>query len=402
VQLFRLGWYDGAGARLLWKRRDVPAGDQSPCSAAHPGPVACRWYRTLRLPLDPSLVSGLYLIKVTDSAGRVAYYPVVVRDGRPAAVVAIVPVLTWQAYNDFGGSSLYTAEASSAGGNVRYVSFERPYSVYGGAGTFLGPGESDKPLAAVRFLERHGYDVTYLADADVATTSDGVVDRARTLVFLGHAEYWPWAMYDRVEALRDGGHHLAFLSANNAYWNVRLLPGQTLGRPRSVINCDRTTDNPAASGFADLTGRFRDAPLNRPENGLYGVMYEGLADDRTSGPLVVADSGVGPEARSFLRAAGLVDGAEVPGLVGSEGDEIVHNGRTPADLQVLFRSPTAAGQRRPQRIYYSTFFIAPSGAGVFASGTTRFPQALDPAVGSTWDPRIDRLTGAILDWMLAH
>jgi hypothetical protein len=160
-------------------------------------------------------------------------------------------------------------------------------------------------------------------------------------------------------------------------------------------------NNPEATTLAELTGRFRDAPLNRSENGLYGVMFVDVSDAGNGDPLTVADSGLGPEAYEFLDKAGLRPGDKIPGLVGGEGDELVQNARTPANVQVLFRSPTRF-KLRPGRVYATTFFITPSGAGVFASGTNLFSNGLDPVMGSAWDPRVERLTAAVLDWMLRH
>jgi hypothetical protein len=395
LALYRLGLYGGEDSVLVAHLESVAADSQRSCTAPIPGPVRCFWRRTVRLPTSTSWIGGLYLLKAADQQGRVAYYPFVEKDGRHATFVVVVPQLTWQAYNDFGGSSLYTRDPTSESSVGRYVSFERPYAaaiVRGGLATIL---------PQLRWLEQSGRDITYMSDADLDTNVDSALGWARVVIFASHDEYWTWGMRNRVEALRDRGTHLVFLAANNAYWHIRLAPGRVTGRPANEITCWKNPGDPGAISPESVTTRFRDPPLNRPENALYGIEYVAVSGPGPA-PAIVADSGVGVQASSFLQAAGLAAGDTIHGIVGNEGDQIVANGSTPPGLQVLFRSPYSPLPGQAPAVYHTTFYIAPSGAGVFASGLNRLGIGLEPGPSSWRNPALQRVMAAVLDWMASH
>ena len=405
IELFRLGDYGGAGGRLEFAADSVPAAVQPPCTASADGVVNCAWTRTLAMSTDPTWRSGIYLLKATDVRGKTWSYPFVLTDGRRAAVLAIVPQFTWQAYNTFGGTSLYTKAANGRLGTS--VSFERPYRTRGGGAYAYGVGYSND-VAAARWLERRGVDVTYVSDGDLVDASPNVLAPLRAAVITGHAEYWTWNEYSFVQSLRDNGVHLMFMSANNAYWDVRVSPGSVTGRERTVVNCYKDNDDPFVGPDELLTGLFRSWPHNRPENALYGVMHfkHGYGDY----PLVVSDSAVGEHARAFLAAAGLSESDTLLGIVALgpsptdfmsiEGDRIESNDATPPDLEVLFHTDIKATDGSIAR-FHTTFFVARSGAGVFAGGFNEWGRWLDD-----WfvpgDARIEKTSDAVLDWMLSH
>jgi len=390
LTVFRLGWYGGLGGTQVATIENVAADSQPPCTAPLPGPVVCAWKRTARLATSPEWVSGLYVVRVQDSRQKVATYPLVLRDDRVAKFAVVLGQLTLQAYNSFGGSSLYTSDTASPGQDVPFVSFERPYAA---------PTLPANILSGIHWLEEGGYDLTYLSDADLATgTWSG---QSRTVIFVGHDEYWTWGERDLVEQIRNSGVHLVFLAGNTAYWNIRLGPGTVTGRAANQITCWKSAADPGASSTTDVTARFRDPPLNRPENALVGIMYTTLAGSANRS-LLVSDSGVGPDAQAFLDAAGLHPGDSIPGLVGWEGDRIVANGLTPPRLQVLFKSPIAPAPGRPPDRYHTTFYVAGSGAGVFASGSNLFALGLEPAPTATSSPALRRLMANLLSWMESH
>jgi N,N-dimethylformamidase beta subunit-like, C-terminal len=399
LALYRLGWYGGVGGRLVMTQSSLTVGPQPDCTPAFPGPVECPWNVTLRLPLSSRLVDGIYLLKVRSSFGTAAY-PFVVRTTRQPAVIGVVGLFTWQAYNAFGGSSLYVKD-SSTGRNVPAVSFERPYVGYGGGVYAYARALSNDPQAA-RWLESVHSDVGYVTDRQIASWDSSQLRRPKVLVMLGHDEYWTWNQRDVIQNMRDQGTHLMFLSGNAGYWNIRLANGALSGRPADRVVCYKSSTDPGSVSSTDVTTRFRDPPLNRPENALYGIMYVSLARRGSVFPLVVSDSDVGVEAQQFLASTGLQPWDSIPGMIQVEGDQIVANGRTPANLQVLFRSPIVGNDSLPH-YYHTTFFVAPSGAGVFAAGTNEWGHALDDVVDvSAGTVRIRAVSAAVLQWMLSH
>ena len=74
---------------------------------------------------------------VGDSSDIESERAFVVYDGRTAYIVANVNVTSWQAYNEYGGESLYTdASGTMPHGKAWEVSFDRPFSEGHGAGRF--------------------------------------------------------------------------------------------------------------------------------------------------------------------------------------------------------------------------------------------------------------------------
>jgi hypothetical protein len=408
LTVYRLGWYGGAGGHVVFTQDSVAAHAQPACSPPYPGPVYCPWKPTTVIPVGHDWVSGVYLIKAVDHLRRVGFYPLVLTDPRPAAFVAVVPQFSWQAYNGYGGASLYTpnqsTDSSDQGGSSfgHFVSFERPYDANGGSMYILDDYKSHD-LRDLRFLERNGIDMTYASSVDLADDSRGLPEPERGLIFIGHDEYWTYHERSVVQNLRDAHVHLAFLSGNNGYWNVRLSEGPVTNGPTDVITCYKLDPDPAAAADSLTTTEFRRKPLDRPENAMTGIEYVVGTRTLPLQPLVTSDTAVGPEAASFLAAAGLRAGDQIPRQIGIEGDRIIPDTSSPKNLQVLFKSPIVPKFSVPYApYYYTTFYIAPSGAGVFDAGDVEWGRGLDGFNGTVESPALQRLTMAVLKWMAVH
>jgi hypothetical protein len=156
-------------------------------------------------------------VTLSDGSARLA--PFIVRDDRQADVVVVMPTATDQAYNAWGGEGLYVdTKFNLEAGHAYVVSYDRPAELSQGGGIFL---YSAMPTA--RWLEANGWDVTYLADHDVARTPSPL-GRARVALALAHDEYWSKAMRDHWDEARDAGKTLGFLGANIGFWQVRFEP----------------------------------------------------------------------------------------------------------------------------------------------------------------------------------
>jgi hypothetical protein len=257
-------------------------------------------------------------------------------------------------------------------------------------------------------MEKRGDDVSYVSDGDLVDPVPNVASPYRAAVILGHGEYWTWNEYSFAKSLRDSGVHLMFLSGNNAYWDVRSGPGEVTQRPNQVVYCYKQGGDPYTGGSELLTGLFRSAIHQRPENALYGVMH--FDHGYGTYPLIASDSGLGDHARAFLAAAGLTPGDTLAGILtlgtGSaqfmsiEGDRISDNGQTPAGLEVLFHADIKTTVGTIAR-YHTTFFVSRGGAGVFASGFNEWGRWLDDWF-TPGDTRIKNVSDAVLNWMLAH
>jgi hypothetical protein len=371
VLVYRLGWYGGTGARLvtcLPSCDGVDAGQPRPVPAPDDaGRVGAAWPATDELGVGASWVSGYYLLRAVllsgPQTGRDATTYVIVRERRERSRVLVqVPVNTWQAYNGWGGKSLYSM-SSTDGRRARLVSFDRPYawSLPGGQ----GPRGWELPL--VRFLERYGYDVSYQSDVETDKRPESLL-RHRLVIVAGHDEYWSRRMRDAFERARDGGVDLAFMGSNAAYWQVQMEDDG-----RSMLAWKSSDDpNPDPLGKTTL---FRELVPPRYECALIGVQHQGGRMLWDAGDYTVAPDAAGDP---WLAGTGLRAGDVLRGLVSVESDTVPASQTSWSscgnELTVFFRRDLG-GDSRGDAV--ASRYSAPSGAVVFASGSLQFAWALD-------------------------
>jgi len=221
----------------------VPSPDSS-------GLVRCRWPVAFSLTIPEDWPSGFYLAALRNAEGKESAIPFVVREALPRApILCQIPVTSYQAYNNWGGKSLY--DSQSGGARALRVSFDRPYScesLFGDRGFFYCD------LQLVRWLESRGYSVAYCTNLDIDREPDLAAAHALFLSS-GHDEYWSLAMREHVERAQAAGTHLLFLSADTCHWVVRLEDG---GR---VMTCYKAAE---ADPGSPATVRFRDPEIGRP------------------------------------------------------------------------------------------------------------------------------------------
>jgi len=264
-------------------------------------------------------------------------------------------VTTWQAYNLWGGYSLYEGRTGSSSSDFehrsRVVSFDRPYSTGAGSGDFLG---NEFPL--ISLVESLGLDVTYWTDVDLHERA-AQLPRHKALLTLGHDEYWSREMRTGAEQARDGGVNLAFFGANAVFRKIRFEPSH-LAPNRHEIDYKSAREDPMYGvNNKDVTVDWRLPPISEPESTLIGDFYD-------CNP-VKADMIVGDPTSWVFAGTGLDKGDRLKSLVGPEYDRFDPTG--PKNVQVMARSPVNCHGRSS----YSdmTYYTAPSGAGVWASGT---------------------------------
>src|SRR6202035_1815761 len=186
---------------------------------SYTGLTECRWRATLSFPIPQALASGVYIVKLKGSNGGQRDCLFVVRAKRPGPLLVEIPTATYEAYNAWGGDSLYPGGSKRVGATGTSqgveVSYDRPYGSQTGAGQFF-VGE----VATVRFLERYGYPASY-------TTIDSIdrepeqVRGARALIDVGHSEYWSQGAASAFARARDAGTNLIFISSDTMAWRVR-------------------------------------------------------------------------------------------------------------------------------------------------------------------------------------
>ena len=426
LEVFRMGWYQGRGARRVFGPVGVAGTAQAmPAMDPQTGLVDCAWVDPFELltagPDDPSgWPSGVYLAKLTESRNAAQSYVIfVVRDDqRRADLLFQLSVTTYQAYNAWGGKSLYHWGSTGAKRALK-VSFNRPYAANAqnpaaacgvGAGEFLTnlqPHPDNYKVSnagwdynMLRWLEREGYDLVFGTNLDTDAAPDALL-RCKAWLSVGHDEYWSAEMRRNIEAARDAGVHLAFFSANTAYWKVRFEASAASGTAHRIMVCHKkAASDPllaACAGLAYITGKWRSAEINRPEAQLIGVMYAGDPVD--------ADIVIKAAQHWVFAGTGLQAGAALPGLLGYEVDAAHRH--SPASLQILAESPwTALTDAQKQGVAHMSIYSAGSGAMVFAAGTIQWAWGLDdynaPALRtSRLSPAAQQITRNLLDRFLA-
>lgn len=377
-ELYRVGYYGGHGGRLVATGGPVTVDPQPSCPVDHiTGLVECHWAEIFRIETGADWISGHYLAKLVRDDGFDVYVPFILREREPRAPGLVqASVTTWQAYNTWGGTSLYhnslPAPRVYTPGAAFRVSFDRPIeqstplanSAPWEAAEDFGDGlflRYEHPLVA--YLERRGYDVAYTTNVDIDSDPSTLLTR-RIFLSVGHDEYWSVRERDALDSARDNGVSLAFLSANVGYWRIRLDPSSD-GTPNRIVTCYKGDPSDPLKGTPVETTRFRDPPYARPENALVGVMYD-LYTRIDGFPLVITR----PESWVF-DGMNLGYGDSLGNIVGYEWDHVFDNGKEPAGLQVLGASPAfgAYGTSAPSNM---TVYEPTPENFVFAAGTIEF------------------------------
>ena len=310
-------------------------------------------------------MTGVYLAKLTSSTGKSSFIFFVVRDdGGNENILFQTSVTTYQAYNTWGGLSLYNNDLTNKSEypypHATKVSFDRPFN----------PGDSNGgghylwfEYHFVYWMEEQGYNVAYTTDVDTDARPAQLLNH-KAFLSVGHDEYWSMGMRNAVQSAINAGVNVAFFSANVMYWQIRFEPN-SLGVPDRVevgYKDFATFDTPPGPdpmwnvNNSLVTTNWRDPVVNMPENGMEGVMYQ----QRGAHYGMLSRM---PRVGSTLERVLWM--APAPGIVGYEYDRVYNNGFTPSGVTVLSNSPVQGCCGGYNSFANSTLYTAPSGARVF-------------------------------------
>ena len=396
ILIYRSGYYGGRGARLITRVNGLHGKVQAPClDDPSTGLRSCtNWTMSYSLDIPVDWVSGIYLAVLTrGDDGRQSTLTFIVRDDlRQPDILYQYSLSTYQAYNNYGGKSLYSFNSGlcdTVAGAPRAVkvSLARPHIV-----PPMDPTSYfrvDYPM--VYWLEEQGYDVSYSTSFDTHRSGspgqhNALLDH-RIFLAVGHDEYWSGEMRAAMTEARDAGVHLAYLTGNTGYWKIRLEPDPWTGQPDLTMVTYKTAEGGPADPTGEPTSLWRDpAGPNQPENELVGIQFVGDNDNRYF-PLRIP-SGLAKD--QVFRNTGLqqlppgthVDIGEE--LVGWEWDGLTPNGLTPPGLTLLSASPAygdiATGGIESYRVgtavSNASRYTTADGAMVFAAGTIQWSWGL--------------------------
>jgi hypothetical protein len=341
--IYRMGFYDNMGARLI-RTLDSPKS----------------------ITVDSTMPPGQYLLKLRSKNRQASFIPLVVKSSAPNELTFVSSVMTWQAYNQWGGSSLYKGADGLRESKATAVSFERPYDG-DGAGQFR---YMEQPLIVL--AEKLGLDINYVTDIDVDQNAN-IFQNSKSIVLGGHSEFWTKIMRQRYDDAVAQGKNLIVFGGNTGYAFTSLEGVQLKGRTP-----------------------YRD--LENPESLLLGSQFFALGIRKE-----LVSNNVWP-------FSVLGKDAHIAGIYGYEADTAM--GTVGPGVQVLARaviSPTEKGF-----VAMSTYYKASSGAAVMNMGTNGWVCAISNRCpwGHTFDAKaqkqVQKVTEAVFKmvkstkWPEAH
>jgi hypothetical protein len=418
IDIYRLGYYQGNNGRLLASITPsaILPQIQPPClTDSATGLIDCgNWGISASWTVPSTAVSGVYyaLLVRLDTGEATPMLFVVRNDSSHSGILVQTSDLSWQAYNIYGGNSLYQGNPA---GRAYKVSYNRPFNVPNMYTWFFS---SEFPM--LRWLEANGYDVSYFTGVDT-DRNGGLITQHRVFMPVGHDEYVSGGQRTNIEAARAAGVNLAFFTGNEVFWKTRWEPSiDGTSTPYRTLVCYKETVANAVIDPADpptWTGAWRDSRFSppadggRPENALTGTSF--LVSSESGAPR--NDPITVPQADGRMRfwrntsIATLAPGqiATLPaGVLGYEWDTDADNGFRPAGLIPLSTTTLAVPEcligytfASCTATHHLTLYRAASGALVFGAGTVQWSWGLDAThelSGTPADPNMQQATVNLL------
>ena len=314
---------------------------------------------------------------------------IVANPARSGAVLCRLGTNTYQAYNAWGGHSLYPNGDDERRGLM--VSFDRP----------APPSFFEYDAYLVAWLEGLAASlggVDYAGNFDVHADL-ALMDSYQLVITGGHDEYWSKEEFDAFQRrIFTQGRNTAFFGADAAYCQVRYgdlnrAPGAAdLGRQ---LVCYKTAADPIAARAGKLdpslliTANFRQGARS-PETMLMGSAFQNWFD--AASPQRPAYK-VARTDLPFFAGTGWSVGDTAAEVVGYEWDnrDPLGDGQRlwdaarsriaaldSARVSVLFRGEAVGADGKPG-VAEATWFISPAGAKVFDAGSIRWSWGLGKA-----------------------
>ena len=323
VEIYRMGYYNGLGARKFDSLY-----------------IKSGW----KFSASTKYLPGQYLFKLITEKRAATFVPLVISNPDEASDLTFISsVLTWQSYNQWGGSSLYKGPDGKRETRASSVSFLRPYDG-DGSGQF-----QYMEFPVIKAAEKHEIAINYATDIDLDSNTQ-LLNKTKSIVLGGHSEYWTTKMREAVESAVDRGVNLIILGGNTAY---------------NRIDIDGTEISNIKS--------WRD--LGRPEVTLLGSQYLTLGFNRD----MVIETNLWPYDV-------IPKDSIIKGVVGYEADTpITFNG---PPVETIARSSILPNEKSVPAM--ATYYTRKSGAGILNMATNGWVCAMENRC--PWGHRFDEAT----------
>src|SRR5262249_41113980 len=213
IDIYRMGYYGGTGGRYITTIQPsatLPQAQPACLTNASTQLFDCgNWGVSASWMVPTNSVSGIYIAAPVrnDTGGANQIFFVVRNDTSHSDILLQTSDETWQAYNPYGGHSLYGDTTFNLTKRAYKVSYNRPFNT---ANLELATWLFSAEYPMWRWLEANGYDVTYFTSVDAARNG-ALITNHKIYLSVGHDEYWSGPKRASVEAAREAGVNLAFL-----------------------------------------------------------------------------------------------------------------------------------------------------------------------------------------------
>ncbi len=323
--------------------------------------------------------------------------------GSYSKIAVILTVSNWNAYNNFGGKSLYNYNSTNSK-KADKVSFDRPFN-YSSLTDFHNWTEK-----LINWLVTENLKAEFITNLDLYQDSS-LLANYEVVIDVGHDEYVTLQERNQLQSFVNNGGRLMILGGNTYWWQVRLEDNG-----RTLVNYKDPYRDPLL-GINDkvVTTRWFDYPLYNPETKLTGVTFR-------EGGIVNYEDGTLPKSQGYgdfavynshywvYKGTGLKDGDEFgydASIVGVEVDgndftwqngipTVTGNDETPANFRILGLSPAANKEDYQNGHAVMGMYFIPNGGAVFTASTLNWAKGLPS------DVNVQKITHNILTQFLKN
>jgi putative cell wall-binding protein len=320
------------------------------------------WKTSYSYKIPDNWTTGIYSVKLSDGV-NVFHVTFVIKERTPQSndIAVLASTNTWEAYNSWGGKSLYSYSYINGVRNYNeIVSSNRPNpgAIPTGDEGHLANGERH----VLSWLERNNHSYSMITEFDFHN-NPSLLNSYKTLIISTHSEYWSTPMYRGLESFLRRGGNVLYLSGNGIYWKVALKGDQI----------EVKKDGGYHSFTSEKGGNLYK--IGMPETALVGVGYRSTGFS-VPAPYKVMNNTHWIFANTGIRNGDLIGRIGLNKVNGSNGgasgwetDQV--DQYTPKNYVLLARGTNTIG-KGADMIYYDH----PGGGGVFSTGSITFGGSL--------------------------
>ncbi|MCH7827107.1 MAG: carboxypeptidase regulatory-like domain-containing protein [Bacteroidetes bacterium] len=383
IEIYKIG--ENAG--LVFTSSTIQGGLQFIPSDAYKN--GCNWSTSFEMVIpndwEPGVYKAIFPVSSAqfENNGEIIFAVKTTNLGSFSTIAVILTVNNWNAYNNFGGKSLYNYNSTNLQ-KADKVSFERPFTLSSISDFHNWTEKLINWFVTENVVAEYITSVDLYQDPDLLANYDVVID-------VGHDEYVSLPERDQVQNFVNNGGRLMILSGNTYWWQVRL---EDNGR---TMVCYKDPNNDPELGVNDevVTTRWYDYPLFNPEIKLTGVTFR-------EGGVVNYEDGVLPKSQGYgdfavynshywvYNGTGLKDGDEFgydASIVGVEVDgndftwqngipTVTGNDQAPTNFRIFGLSPADNRENYPNGHGIMGLYFTENGGAVFTASTLNWTKGL--------------------------